>query len=599
MLVSLKRLMYALSNKINKHSLNVPERKITIDLSGKNRSPFDIKSESSYNANLSKGSLELRLKRSNYIAWVDIPGQEFQDHVIEAKIRLDSLGGYAAAGIIFHIMNDSTYYLALVSSKGYFRIDAVENSSPRPLIAWTEISDFDGNDIDLKIITYGANLIFLVNGKWLGETCDNSAAYGRLGFALASYSINDDEKESEEKYTCVAYLDSFSIDTRIKSIEDCFRKWTDDLNINANERLRFTETLAVMGESSKALEQLNRAWKRRDEAISSVATTYTEVRTRKELLLASRLSFSLGNYSEAEMFIDSLLELGAASAICADSTEVKLAYTEKIKILNELNRFEELKQFVITHPFKINKDIDFYTLTARCYWELKEYKNSAEAWDKSFELESENGVYAANAANAHELAGNKKGAVARYITAGKIFLNQGNNAELEALIPKLLSLGKRNWEAHILAGKWAFSIEDYDKSNEEFSIAHKLRSNLLSDGKHKPRKKADPAAYYLWALVLHIKEKNKDAITLLEKAVELAPDYGLFRFKLAEIKIKSGIIDTKIAEEFKLAFKHLDNDQLDAEVSVKDMANYAGKLLQSAGDTKNAKYFFNMANEEQ
>ena len=539
------------------------------------------------------------MKKSNFIAWVDIPDQEFQDHIIDAKIRLDSFGGYAAAGIIFHIADDSSYYLALVSSKGYFRIDAVENSSPRPLIAWTEISHFDGSNIDLKIIAYGANLVFLVNGKWLGEINDDAILYGRLGFALASYSANDDDKESEEKYTCAAHLDSLSIDTRAKSIEDCFKKCTDDSNINADSRLRFTETLAVMGESAKALEQLNRAWKRRDEAISSVATAYTEVRTRKELLLASRLSFSLGNYSEAETFIDSLLELSANSAIGADAAETKLAYTEKLKILNELNKFKELREFVITHPFKINKDIDFYTLTARCYWELKEYKNSAEAWDKSFELDGENGVYAANAANAHELAGNKKGAVARLLTAGKIFLNQGNNSELAVLMPKLLSMGKRNCEAHILAGKWAFSIEDYDRSNEEFSIAHKLGSKSLPDGKHKSRKKADPAAYYLWALVLHLKEKNKDAITLLEKAVELAPDYGLFRFKLAEIKIKSGIIDPKIAEEFKLAFKHLGDKQPDAEISVKDMANYAGKLLQIIGDTKNARYFFNMANEEQ
>jgi len=588
--------MYALSNKINKRGINAPERKITVDLSGK-ISPFDIKSESSYNANLSNGSLELGLKRSNYIAWVDIPGQEYQDHIIEAKIRLNCMGGYAAAGIIFHITDDSSYYLALVSSKGYFRIDAVDNSAPRPLIAWTEFSDFDGSNIDLKIITHGDGLIFIVNGKWIGETCDNSAAYGRAGFALASYSVNDDKK-SDDEYTCVAYLDSFSIDTRLKVIEANFKYWADDLNTNADGRLRFAETLAVMGESEKAFDQLNRAWKRRDEAFRSVATSYSEVRTRKELLLAARLSFSLGNYKEAEEYIDTLLEQDA-ELVGSDSAEAKLARTEKLKILNELNRFKELKQFVITHPFKINKDIDFYTLTARCYWELKEYKNSAEAWDKSFELKSENGVYAANAANAHELAGNKKGAVVRYITAGKIFLNQGNNAELEALMPKLLNLGKKNCEAHTLAGKWAFSIEDYDKSNEEFTIAHKLRSKPLSDGKLKSRKKADPAAYYLWALVLHLKNKDKDAITLLEKAVELAPDYGLFRFKLAEIKILSGIIEKNIAEEFKLAFKHLGDEQPDAETSVKDMANYAGKLLHSIGDTKNAKYFFNIANKDQ
>jgi len=577
----------------NKHGLNVPEGKITFDFSRIKRPPFDIKSESSYIANLSNGSIELKLKKKNYIAWVDMPKQEFQDHIIEAKIRLDSFGGYAAAGIIFHIMDETSYYLALVSSKGYCRVDEVKDSVPRPLIAWTEISDFNGTNIDLKIITYEARLVFLVNGKWLGEADGDAAGYGRLGFALASYIQNDDT-EHEEEFTCAANLDFLSIDTRTKSIDEQYKKCTDKSIINAEERLRLVETFAVMGEAEKALDQLNKAWKRRDEAISSVATTYTEVRTRKELLIAARLSISLGEYNEAERFINSLLDQNPELATgYADSAEGILAYTEKLIILNELKRFEELKEFVSTHYEKINKDINFYTLTARCYWELKEFLASAESWDRAFQMNHENGVYAANAANAYEAAGKKREALKSFICAGKIFLNQGNNAELEAIMPGLLKLGVKNWDAHILAGKWAFSIEDYDKSEEEFSIADKLR------GTKKSSVKADPAAFYLWALVLNLKNKDKAAITLLEKAVELAPNYGLFRFKLEEIKIKSGIVDPNAAEEFKLALKHLGKENPNADISVREMAAYAGKLLYSAGDRQNAKYFINLANEEQ
>jgi tetratricopeptide (TPR) repeat protein len=98
--------------------------------------------------------------------------------------------------------------------------------------------------------------------------------------------------------------------------------------------------------------------------------------------------------------------------------------------------------------------------------------------------------------------------------------------------------------------------------------------------------------YYLWALVLHLKGDNKEAIRLLEKAVKLAPDYGLFRFKLAEIMLKNGIenpkrkIPVNIAEEFKLALEHIEEDLKG------NMASYAGNLLLSIGDAKNAKYFF-------
>jgi len=610
MLVSLKRSIYTLSNKIrhrkfrNKQGLDAPEKKLTIVFSEKKKSPFDIKSESSYNANLSNGHLELGLKKANCIAWTDIPKYKFQDHVIEAKIRLDSKGGYAAAGIIFRLNDDSSYYLALVSSKGYFRLDAVKDGAPRPLIAWTEVSDFNGTNIDMKIIAYGDCFIFIVNGKWLGEAADTSALHGHLGFALASYSDNEDTAGNEERYICAAKLDSISIDTRAKAIEACYKKWTDDSNINAEERLKLTETLAVMGESSKALDQLNKAWKRRDDAISSVATSYTEVRTRKELLLASRLAYSLEQYSEAEKYINSLLDQDAVSAGCSDSAETKLAYTEKLKILNELNKFAELKEFVLTHPGKINKDSDYYTLTARSYWELGDYNDSAEAWDKAFEIgggasdkrdASEicgNAVYAVNAAGAHEFAGNKVKALSRYITAGKAFLKQSNNAEFEVLMPKLLDLGGKNWEARTLAGKWAFSVEDYKKSEEEFETANKLRSSC------RPRPKADPAANYLWALILHLKGKNKEAIRLLEAAVKLAPDYGLFRFKLAEIKLKSGKAGSKTAEEFKLAIKNINDEQLDGKESVENMTKHAGFLLQSIGDIKNAKYFFDIINKE-
>ena len=472
------------------------------------------------------------LKKSNCIAWVDIPEKEYQDHSIEAKIRLDSLGGYAAAGIIFRIKDDDSYYMALISSKGYFRLDVVKDNNPKTLIAWTEIADFNGSNINLNIITYGTYLIFIVNGKWLGEANDNTVTYGKIGFVLASYPENPENSEQEAQigeYTCKAWLDYLTIDTRVKIIEDIYNKWTNDSNINAEERLRLAETYAVMGESLKALDQINRAWKRRDEVILTISST-AAVRTKRELLLAARMSFRLGQYNEADEFLDTILDQWA------DTPEGKLAYTEKLKILNELNRFTDMKKLVVNNPFKITKDIDYYTLLARCHWELKEYAQSAEAWDMAYELNretegsAENGVYAVNAANAHELAGKKKEALTRYIIAGKIFLNQDNMPELAALMPKLSLLGSKNWEARALAGKWAYCIEDYNKCAKEFDISNKIRCAL------KPRPKADPALFYLWGLVFYIKGKTKTAIKLLEKAVKLAPDYELFSTKLEELK---------------------------------------------------------------
>jgi len=516
---------------------------LTIDFARTKKSPFDIKSESLYNAYLSDGSLTLGLKKEGCIAWVDMPGYEFADHVIEAKIRLETLDSYSAAGVIFHIMDEDTYYLALVSSKGYFRLDAVKGNAPKTLIAWTEIPDFDKVNFNIKIVACDTVFIFLVNDKWLGEINDDSAAYGKLGFVLASYeSDNSQNKELQEndehstdgntedsiteknEYVCKAHLDYISVDSRLKSIDENFNKLTDDININAEGRLRLAETFAVMNEPAKALDQIGRAWKRRDEVIRTVSAS-SEVRTKKELLLAARMSFRLGQYNKAEEFINAILDQWP------DSAEGKIAHTEKIKILNELNKFKELNEFIINNPFKINKDIDYYTLLAKCRWEIKDYADSAEAWDKAFEMNMENGVYAVNAANAYEMAGNKEEALSRYISAGKIFLNQDNLPELAALVPKLSLLGAGNWEARALMGKWAFSIEDYGKSVKEFEISHKLRCAL------RPRPKADPALYYLWGLVYYINGRVKAAIRLIKRAVALAPDYELFRAKLEELML--------------------------------------------------------------
>jgi len=512
-----------------------------------------------------------------------MPDRKYGDHVIEARIRLDSLGGYAASGLLFHIEDNESYYLALVSGKGYFRVDVVKNNVPKTLIAWTEISDFDGVNFNLNIVTYGTYLIFVVNGKWVGETSDDSINSGRIGLALASYEAASYEATSNE-LTCKTMLDYIAIDTRLKKTEEEYKKWSGDSNINADSRLRFAETLAVMGEHSKALDQIIRAWKRRDEAFRDVSTTYIKIRTRRELLLSARLSFRLGQYSEAEEFIDAIFEqLDNDLSRLADSAEGREALTEKIKILNELNKFAQLKEFVLKYFDIFNKDIDFYTLLARSHLELNEYIDSGVAWDRAFQMNTENGVYAVNAANALELAGKNDEALSRFMEAGKIFLKQNNTPELAVLIPKLITLGAKNHEARALAGKCAFSIEDYNLCEAEFAAANKLRCAL------RPRPRVDPAMCYLWGLVLNLRGKTRDAIRLLERAVRLAPDYGLFRFKLAEIKLTSGNKDPNLANELRLALELIGDDPKG------EMASHAGDLLLNCGDPRNAKYFFEKA----
>jgi tetratricopeptide (TPR) repeat protein len=584
-----RRFIYGLSNKLfRKNSERNDDNNLVLDFAKIKTSPFDIKTENSYNSYLSKaygeggsGSLVLGLKKSNCIAWVDIPDFEYRDHVIEAKIRLDSMGGYASTGVIFRIVDQQSYYLALVSSKGYFRLDVIKDNAPKTLIAWTEFTDFDGTNIHLEIITYGSNLIFIVNNKWMGEANDDAIPEGRLGFVLASYETADKDDDGEIRprgeYTCKSYLDYFSVDEKFKTVEEKYKKWTDDLNINAESRLRLAETFAVMGDHVKALDQITQAWKRRSDALREVATADPDVKTKRELLLAARMAFRIGRYDEAEEYINAILNEWASTP------EGKSARAEKIKVLNELNKFAELKEYAATYYDEIEKDKVFYALLGRCHWELNEYEPSAAAWKEAFKLDSENGVYAANAANALEMSDNKKEALSYYIQAGKIFLKQDNQAELAAIMPKLTSLGSKNWEARVLAGKWAFSLEDYDNCEAEFAAANKIRGTL------KPRPQGDPAHYYLWGLSLSIRGKRSDAIRLIDRAVKLAPDYGLFRFKLAELKVLGGVKDPNLVQELKLALKQIGDDPEGK------MAAHAANILIKAGDRKSARYFSDKA----
>ncbi|MDR2435093.1 MAG: hypothetical protein LBD47_11075 [Treponema sp.] len=532
----LKRSLYILSNKIRrwlKPDKTAEEKWIT-DFSKAEKIPFDIKPESSYDAYRENGPLCLSLKKTGSIAWLEAPERRFRDQIIEAKLRLDSLGGYAAAGLMFRIADKANYYLALVSSKGYFRLDLMKNDSFLPLIGWTEVpasatqAEGEGQDITLTInltaAACGDHLIFLVGGQWIAETHDTALTEGHIGFALASYETGARQPKSifaNTVCTCRAWLDFLSVDSRNKSVEEFRRKWDDSLTIPAESRFHLAETFAALGAAAAALNQLTKAWNQREEAARSVTATYTETRMRKELLLAARMALRLERYDDAEEYLNACLEQG-------DGPDGEAAAAEKMKLLDKLEKYSELKDYITKYISNKKNDPALRALLGRTCWNLKEYEKAAAAWDRAFELDKENGSYAVNAANAYMFLGKTSEALKRCLEGGRIFLRQDNNEELGALMPRLLSLGEQDWEARALVGKWAFGIGDYDRSESELVLAEDLRC------KSSLQPAADPAVSYLRALLLIRRGKRREGFRFLVEAARLAPDYGLFRFKLAE-----------------------------------------------------------------
>ncbi|MDR0642507.1 MAG: tetratricopeptide repeat protein [Treponema sp.] len=536
----------------------IPEEFWEANFSKPNRTRFDIKSENTYDAYLRDRSLGIGLKKTRCLAWVE-GNFRYRDMVLNARLRLDCKGGYGAAGIMFRMFNEGTYYLVLLSSKGYFRLDVVRNNMPQALIGWTEFDPppSPGPGIKLTIIALGPRLTLLINGLWAGETGDSSIEAGFLGFALASY---EDAGQLAAKhapigeaafpppapagiYAAEAYLDYLSVDTRIAEVEAAWRLWDGTMAARRDSegsaairggpaRLRLAESFAAMGENAAALGQLKKLWAetqvRQDPALRD-----SPGREARTLLLAARLAQALGLYDEAEEYIDACLAgdppgEGAAKA----GTETgygREAVVEKAKILYARRRCGELRGYAEKALSAGNSDAALAALLGHAHWELGDYGEAALAYDRAFGLDGENGIHAANAANMYGILGRKADALDRALAAGRAFLRAGNYQDLGVLIPRLLTLGPEQWEAHALAGKWAFGIENWDEAAREFDLS----AALSCKAKIKAAER-DPAISYLRALLLIRQAKRREALALLEEAVRIAPDYGLFYFRLAE-----------------------------------------------------------------
>jgi len=456
------------------------KEKWTANFSKPEKSCFNIKSEIPFNAYLEKsrrlkkgeisgkGSLFIGLKKNKCMAWLETLCRVYVDQVIDTRIRIENSGNFCAAGLLFRVDGRGSYYLALVSSKGYFCLYAINGGMPEPLTGWIEIPDPDGPVTNIKIIARGDHMIFIVNKKWTAEAHDHSIPGGHLGFALVSYD-DDPETDSveilssltEDGYCCRAWLEYLSVDSRSRIVETEYKKWCGPaVEINAENRMHLAESFANLNRPEAALNQMLTVWKQREEAARSVTATYTEMRSKAELFFAASMAQRLGRHEIAEDYID--------ACIASDSgfPDEKIL-TEKIKIMDSLNKNTELAELLPGYIEQAEKNKllpaallpTLNGLLGYVYWNLQNYKASAEVWDRAFSLDGSNGLYAANAANAWEQLGKIKEAFNRRLESGKIFLKQKNYTELGALIPKLLAAGgvpgRKNREVQELLEKWA------------------------------------------------------------------------------------------------------------------------------------------------
>jgi len=493
------------------------KEKWVADFSKPERSCFDIKPEISYDAKLEKGSLFIGLKEKHRMAWLETANRVYVDQVVEARFRFARSGSYCAAGIMFRVEKNGSYYLALVSSKNYFRLDAVNDGVPRTLVGWTEApgAGEDGaapEKIVLKIIAMGGRFVFVVNGKWVAEADDASVPGGHLGFALVSYSskLSDELTAAQlpaaaDGFVCGAWLEHLSVDSRPNAVESELRKWDEGTEISAESRLCLAETFSALNNFEAAYEQVLKAWKQRENAARSVTATYTDLRTGSELLLAARLASQLDRYETAEEYINACLS--AETCDMMDDANKSKLLAERVKVLSALNKFDELVRFLPDCIGKLEEETNLqgmppihslYAVLGHAWWNLKNREAAAAAWDKAFALNGQNALYAERASAAYEKLGRKEEALRCLIAGGNCLLEQANLEKLKALVPKLLALGDNSREVVALAARWTGTppalTEDAELGggNEEPALAERASPPDTDEAAKKPAKVRKP-----------------------------------------------------------------------------------------------------------
>ncbi len=528
------------------------------DFTNPDQTRFELRDMPSHTGFIEDKSLVLALKRQNCLAWIENPLYRYGDFVIQAVLRIDALGGYAAAGISFRMVDEVTNYILLISSKGYFRIDVLRNRNPLPMLGWTEIPG-DHRDtekpVQVKIIASGNHFIFVINGQWAAEMYDDTLPEGQVGFVSASYLAGPEKIDGEHPQVSRAYLDSFSIESRILEVEAVYEEWNHDEKKSSASRRRLAETYFAMGQADDSLTQLKYIWDKKDYSPGS-----------GELLLAAKASMMLMNLDDAEIYLNTIL----------DSPDSDAADLEKARFLYLAERYQDLRKYALGLLEKYSEDLTLRTLLGHAYWNLKDFSAAAAAYDQAAALDQGNGIPAKNAANAYDILGEESKALERYLKAGRHFLKNNNYNDLGSVIPRLLYLDPRNWEVHALTGKWAFGVEDWQKAGYEFGEAERLR---LQDNTNPPE---DPALVFLQGLLLIQKGKRQEALAFLEKALALDDGHSIFHFKLAETRflLYGDPRDDEMKKHIAIALQQDPDDGW--------IANMAAQVALAGGDLESA-----------
>ncbi|HRY55872.1 MAG TPA: tetratricopeptide repeat protein [Spirochaetia bacterium] len=488
------------------------------ELSGPRRGRFLEARAESYSARYAEGRLELELARPDLFAWTEAPLYQYADFVVEGELSFGEAAPHSACGFLFRYQDESSFYSLLVSNRGFFRLDAVLNGTPRPLVAWTELpgaadkgSPSDAAPRDgraalpprsLRLIARGSHFTVVIDERWAAEAVDESFRAGYLAFAGQNYG---------EGGAASFRLESCFVESRPIEVETWYYRWNYYLQPEPGARRALAETFHAMGEQLAAAVQLRKIERRR--ALEA-----------GELFLKAEVSLRLGLQAEAEAALDACLELEPGR---------REAIEEKANILYLRGRSLELRAFLdrlFADPElgpALGENARLACLSGHARFELGDFAGAASCYGRAAELDPEQALFRMNQARAWDQAGRKKEAAEAYHLAARLFFIQEADDDLALALGRLAALRPRSVACKEIRAKHLYR---QGKKAE----ALPLLAELARSGSE------DSALHYLLGLALAEKGERGKAIESFARARELEPGFALYAFRHAESLFLAG-----------------------------------------------------------
>ena len=465
------------------------------------------------------GRFTLELKRRNLFAWSVSRQSRYGDFVLQTRFRFGAGNGHCAAGCVFRYSGEESFYYFLVSSRGAFRLDAVANGHPPPLIEWTECPA-------LKAAVPPAAARRPPPRRRGRSSCGSSpggttspstrrrsgwrrSRTGRCGKAPWGWP----PRTSTSGTTPCSSSTSLQVESRPVEVEKAFERWVRVLPAEPACRLALGRTFFAMGRYNLAAVQIRKALKQAPgPAGAAGGGAAGGAVSADDLFLFGEVLLRLGMHEEALRAFERCRSLDPGR---------DEALVEKANLLYLLNRHLEARETVREVLPRQEGSAFLHNLLGNVEYALGNWPAALEAYRAAAQREPDSGLFPLHAARCLERLERPKEAVAAYLEAARLLFRREAYADLELILERLKKLAPRDREVQAVEARLLFR----DGRQEE---AERLFVRLIEAGSR------DSAVHFLHGLVLAGRGGRREALPFLEEACRLEPDCALYWLRLAE-----------------------------------------------------------------